>query len=213
MTNRILCSLFLAVVLAVAAKADPVYSINVTVPSDRTKLGTLELLGPGGSVLAGPFWIYAKADNKTAKTNGNATRSPTQPYGDTPTGTFNITALSPSGPGTAYSDAGKFGPNGVFKLDPTGGQAATAKANGRTGLLIHGGDLRPSPLVNGMTLRPTNGCIRMSNDDLLALAGAIQSNATAYPIALEVVEGNPSGTPTFIAGADESYDEGDPPSA
>ena len=132
------------------------------------------------------------------------------PYGDTPSGAYKILNVANTGDGTPY-DKDKFGPNGALRLDPVSGDAATAKANQRSGLMIHAG--RPS--ANG-GLRPTNGCIRMSNDDIQSLITAISLlSAGENPLEqcnvdqLDVVVVNTS----LLAGPDDPtpYDEGDPP--
>lgn len=198
----------LAGVAFTASASSSLYSIKMIVPADRTKLGTLELVGAGGVALAGPFWIYAKADNQTATKQSNPTRDPARKFGDTPIGGYSIDSLAPSGASTPYSDTDKFGPFGVLKLTPVSGQALIAKNNGRSGLLIHGGKLRVA--AGREILRPTNGCVRMRDVDVQALVAAIRANNITYPLPLEVVQGTPSGVPSLYAGPDENYNEGEP---
>jgi lipoprotein-anchoring transpeptidase ErfK/SrfK len=58
----------------------------------------------------------------------------------------------------------KYGPHGWITLNPVAGQALEAKRNGRFGLLIHGG----APGAGG-ALRPTFGCLRLTNGDMRGL--------------------------------------------
>jgi hypothetical protein len=164
-------SLLIGLVAVSAAKANPArsdvnLSLQVELSSDRDQTGALTLKDSSGTTLAGPFSVFGRSDTGIAAAHGNAGRDPLQPYGDTPTGTFNIPRGIATGTGQ-YSNH-SYGPNGALVLVPSGGQALDAAANGRTGLLIHGGD----PGATG-NLRATHGCLRLSNDDVARLFAAI----------------------------------------
>ena len=177
--------------------------IRVEMSTDRDQIGSLSLETAGGRRLAGPFSAYGRSDNRAAGAHGNPTRDPVRPFGDTPTGSYAVPRAVATGPGTAYVPR-SYGPNGALVLKPTGGQAAQAAANGRVGLLIHGGD----PGTAGR-LRATHGCIRLSNADMAALMAAIISagenarfqrcditriNATVGPVG-DIVSGEDVGDP------------------
>ena len=114
-------------------------TIAAELPQDRTKLGTVSLLADDGTLVAGPFAAYGRADGGTAAANGNATRSSVLPFGDTPTGTYSVPGLEATGDGTTRSSH-SYGPNGAIRLNPLTGDAATGATLGRQYLLIHGGD-------------------------------------------------------------------------
>lgn len=139
--------------------------IRVILPVDRTQYGTLQVSDDAGTALAGPFDCYGKSDNLSAKAKGNPTRDPTRSFGDTPTGKYrgfvNDMARTPANDKT-------YGPQGVISLDPQSGQAKVAKENGRFGLLIHGGALNAAG-----RLRPTFGCVRVADGDMVAILRAI----------------------------------------
>jgi hypothetical protein len=181
-------------------------TVLVKLPNDRTQLGTLTLVADDGTAIAGPFDVYGKADGRTAAANGNATRNPLLPFGDTPLGTYSVPGLEATGDGTGRSTH-SYGPNGAIRLNPTDGDAATAAIAGRQYLLIHGGD----PNAAG-ALRPTNGCLRLSDADMLSLIDsiAIEAQLTGPPdsCSLSVLAVSVSGP----GGVDDDYDEGDPPS-
>lgn len=181
-------------------------SISINVPANRTQLGELSLLADDGTVIAGPFAAYAKADGHTATANGNPTRNPLLPFGDTPNGTYIVIGLEATGPGTTR-DAHSYGPNGAIRLEPTSGDALISAGLGRQFLLIHGGDLNP-----GGDLRPTNGCVRLSDDDMLALVNAIsvEASITAAPDSCDVQTPFVS---VAVGGIDDGYAGGDPPPA
>jgi hypothetical protein len=142
-------------------------SIRVELSSDRDQSGTLTLKGAGGGTLLGPLSVYGRSDNAIAAAHDNASRDPTQLYGDTPTGTYSVPQAVATGDSTSYSNH-SYGPNGALILKPETGDAAVAAGNGRTGLLIHGGD--PG---SGGKLRATHGCLRLSNSDMAKLMAAI----------------------------------------
>jgi hypothetical protein len=181
-------------------------TIAVSLPADRTKLGSLQLLADDGTTLiAGPFSAFGKADGQTANLHGNASRNTLLPFGDTPAGTYAVPGLEATGGATTRSSH-SYGPNGAIRLNPTGGDADTAATlGGRQYLLIHGGDLNGSG-----QLRPTNGCIRLSNADMASLLNAISVEAklTAPPNACAVDE---LSVLVIAGGVDDGYDEGDPP--
>lgn len=142
----------------------PIY-ILVQLKADRTVYGTLSVTDNARTPLAGPFDVLGKADNAAARARGNPDRDPTLSYGDTPAGRYraytNALARTPVNDRT-------YGPQGVITLDPISGQAKVAKTNGRWGLLIHGGELNAAG-----RLRPTFGCLRLSNASMQEVLGAI----------------------------------------
>lgn len=192
--------------LAAAPHQQAGLTIRVGLHSDRTRIGSLSLYDSSGTRLAGPFPALGKADSTAAKNHGNSARNPLLPYGDTPSGSYAADRLLRTGIGTGYRDR-SYGPNGAIRLIPTSGDAALAAD--RTGLLIHSGD----PSSNG-GLRPTNGCIRLSNADMASLVAAILvQQATAGPLQSCTV-GPQVETVVGVVGNEDPaqvYDEGDPP--
>ncbi len=141
----------------------------VTLPDDRTKTGTLSLVDDEGNNLAGPFNALGMSDPSAAAANGNPNRTSTRYMGDFPNGTYSVAGVERMG---RDSDSlHSYGPNQVLELQPTGGDALTARHNGRSGILIHGGD----PSATG-GLRPTHGCLRLSNDDMASLLKTMHDN-------------------------------------
>jgi len=141
-------------------------TIVVKLPDDRTEYGTIQVEDDAGNVLAGPFPAYGKADNSRASNEGNPSRDPVRPYGDTPTGGYLLGAVEPTGAGTGFSEP-TYGNAGAIRLIPNSGQALEAEHNGRSGLLIHGGSTNATG-----GLRPTYGCVRVGNDDMAKVVDA-----------------------------------------
>ena len=113
-----------------------------------------------GELIGGPWPCYGKADNAKAAAQENPSRDPVLPYGDHPLGRYRVTGFLPG----AHGQAKRFGP-GCFILEPIEGDAARAKENGRTGLLIHGGSLDSAG-----NLRATFGCLRIPDEIVRHLA-------------------------------------------
>lgn len=154
--------------------------IKVKLYRDRRKPGELEWFDKHGRRF-GPVPVLGKADNRLAAKNGNPTRDPERRYGDTPTGKYEAEVDAALG-----FDSGSirsYGKAKVIRLSPIGGAALRACTIGkRAGLLIHGGDLSASG-----ALRPTNGCLRLSNEDQAQLVELIREHMGGMDI-LEAVE-------------------------
>jgi hypothetical protein len=158
--------------------------IRVKLPDDRRKTGTLELVDSvTGLRVYGPIPALGRAARNVAAQHGN-----------------------PNGEATSHP-ADVYGSAGVIVLEPTGGQAATAAANGRTGLLIHAGRQTATPTPLPSHLKPTNGCIRVLEGDLAGLIQAMKDNTILFPgnVTVSVGPEGPAG------GTGDDIDEGDPP--
>ncbi len=127
-------------------------------PDDRNQQGTLEVWIDGGK--SAEFPCLGKADDNMARQKGNPKRDRLRPFGDTPLGTWTVRV------GVRRREIDTYGPAMVLMLWPTGGEAmkAYASPNRRNGIWIHGG------LLNAAGgLRPTYGCLRVSNTTMVEL--------------------------------------------
>jgi hypothetical protein len=132
--------------------------IKITLPHNRMNLGQLSVTDDGGAVTFGPVPCLGRADGHDAGLHQNPTRDPALPFGDTPIGTYSVAALVDHM--ASETDLHTYGAHPSVLLEPLTGQALTAKQQGRTGLMIHGG----APSQTG-GLRPTHGCVRLSEND------------------------------------------------
>ncbi|WP_151733466.1 L,D-transpeptidase [Paenibacillus tengchongensis] len=133
------------------------YHIMVNLKADRKQLGSLKMYNDSGALVFGPKQALGRSEYDT---------SWSQPNGHTPTGVYTAKISGPM-PQTSDNEY-SFGPSKYIEMDPVSGNALIAKQNGRTGLWIHGG----APAVAGATsypLRPTHGCVRLSNNDQASL--------------------------------------------
>jgi hypothetical protein len=176
--------------------------IVVDLPSDRRKRGLLQLLHGGANGLTGlqsTLYIHAlgKSDNAQAAGAGNPSRNPLLRYGDTPTGLYQGELAGP------FTAERRYGPHNVLRLTPIGGNALLAQRNGRSGIAIHGGDLREGQL------RPTLGCVRVSNEAMADIVEFVGSK----PVTVLIVEDADSINHTVhgdIIDSDPGDEEGDP---
>lgn len=127
-------------------------------PKDRNQPGVMEVHGAGPAIVLMP--VLGLADAAMAKQKGNPSRSPERCYGDTPTGVWKVHVS------IIMRDERAFGPHKVLLLSPISGQAYNSYLSParRSGILIHGG----APGAGG-NLRPTYGCLRVSNDSMARL--------------------------------------------
>lgn len=156
----------------------------ISLPDDRTQLGTLVVCDELGEILAGPFVCDGKSDNAAAIAAGNPDRDPTKPYGDTPLGEYigrlEYVEASPANR-RSFGPPDESGKIPIVALEPIEGisQAWRAYLNGRRGLAIHCGD----PNGEG-GLRPTHGCVRLSNaDDHAMMIGGL-GGGHAWPVSI-----------------------------
>lgn len=187
----------------------PSLTIRVDLPTDRTRTGTLKVLDPAtGLTLFGPVPVLGRAARNRATQEGNPNGDPLKPFGDTPTGGYDIVNIVANGAGTTRPEA-QYGKSGSIVLDPTTGDAARAKTAGRTGLLIHAGRHDFSSVVDARALKPTNGCLRMLDWHLAELIKVIRNNNLVFPGKVNVQVGGPNGP---LGDIDETISDGDPPS-
>lgn len=134
--------------------------IEITLPRNRHKSGVLLLLG--GERVVATMLCLGRAAGELAAAGKNPTRDPVRRNGDTPLGVY----LAPRGvEARPRNRQAGFGAHWI-PLDPIGGQAQTAKDNGRAGLAIHGGR-------GDQRLVPTAGCVRVFDKDFATLRAAI----------------------------------------
>ena len=153
-------------------RVDPTgeWSIVVVVKNDRT--ANLILFDLNGK--------YVKSYSALAK---GVTRNRMITNGDTPHGLYKITGWIVPGKNQPASRRRSYGPNPRLKIKGIKGEA---KESGRTLLRVHGGDKSE----NGK-LRPTHGCIRLSNEDIKDLFDSVKTlekkNEKEKPENLEVI--------------------------
>ncbi len=141
--------------------------IAVSLPVNRWKEGRLRLYEDDALLLDVP--ARGKADDTAAALNGNPSRDPTRPYGDTPAGGYQPVAVVvrrqvTPGIGAAW-----------IPMQGASGDAWKALQNGRTGLGIHAGR-------GDGDLVATKGCIRLRDADFSALQGLMAGRRASLDV-------------------------------
>lgn len=128
--------------------------LRVVLSKDRNKTGMM-YLEADNQTIAG-FKVLGRGSKGSGDTS-------MKKNGNTPTGTYSGNERVSTGMWNQKS----YGPHGAIRLQPTSGRALKAKGKGRSGLLIHGGDLSKKGYFRGEDqLRATYGCLRLSNADM-----------------------------------------------
>ena len=112
--------------------------VRIVFGSSSNQTGAIDVVDDSGTVMWGPVPVCGRADHRSASANNNSDRNPTKLYGDTPAGSFTVTALIQPEDLDLY-DVHAYGLHGVIVLEPLSGEAVEAKANGRRQFLIHAG--------------------------------------------------------------------------
>jgi hypothetical protein len=151
--------------------------IQVVLPADRDRIGTLEAFDAAGRTLSGPWPAVGKANRAWAAALGNPRCLPQDACGDTPTGSYALVDQIPSRGGAWIDEA--LGSHGVLILKPMGGPALDATRDGTGLLFLHGGkDHRIA----------TDGSIRVPDEAMRELLEVLPPNSSRArrPIALAV---------------------------
>ncbi|WP_019913881.1 L,D-transpeptidase family protein [Paenibacillus sp. HW567] len=133
------------------------YHIMIALKTDRKQFGSLKMYNDSGALVFGPKQCLARSEFNTAWNVIN---------GCTPTGVYTATIEGPMSPTT--DNIRSYGKQKYVVMDPVSGDALTAKQMGRSGLWIHGGAAADPGAIN-YPLRPTHGCVRLSEDDQASL--------------------------------------------
>jgi hypothetical protein len=128
--------------------------LRATLPKNRDIPGELVALDDGAVIHRCP--VLGRSDNARARQEGNPTRNPLLPFGDTPTGLWQCSKRGPVSPASTY------GVHPVVVMNPIGGDAL--RASKRCGIWLHGG--APGRAAVWAYLRPTFGCLRVADDDM-----------------------------------------------
>lgn len=149
------------------------FRIHVYLPKDRNDAGWLNLAGPDGALRLYNIPCRGKADNERAAREGNPSRDPTRPYGDTPSGTYDPERIVQFDP--PHHRLGRW----FLPLRGAGGGASgdalLADERGRTGLGIHAGR-------GDGRLITTYGCLRLHDRDMAEIAAIVGAELVTVTI-------------------------------
>lgn len=142
------------------------YRIYAEFPTRRDKKGKLKLTDSTGTLKWGPVDALGRGSDKPENDNNHTNWM--KKFADVPTGEYETTIVDAK-PGSSY------GLHRRIWLNPAlNGNAKTAEDAGRDQIMIHGGDLAEDTSLPWYPLRPTCGCIRLSDSDQKQLIEAIE---------------------------------------
>lgn len=145
------------------------FHIIANFTSNRDYKGSLKMYDSNGNLVFGPVEALGRGtsceENDWDHTKWWLTNA------DTPTGSYTAWIVGPGSPVSSY------GPYERVSMDPISGNALIAEENGRYGFMIHGGDPETNTSATWYPLRPTYGCIRISNSNQAALIKKIKEIA------------------------------------
>ncbi|WP_151737702.1 L,D-transpeptidase ['Paenibacillus yunnanensis' Narsing Rao et al. 2020] len=141
------------------------YHIIVNLPANRDNKGSLKMYDGSGALVFGPVEALGRGTNMAS--NGYDHTNWIEENSDTPTGVYAASVIDPGTPTSSYGSYQR------VAMDPTSGNALLAENNGRFGIMIHGGDASKETNASWYPLRPTYGCVRISNSNQNALINKI----------------------------------------
>lgn len=131
--------------------------LNIQVPESRSATALATLRDGNKTLLTGH--AAASATVAIASANGNPSCDPLRIGGHPPVGHYQLLDKRPA----KKEQAAEYGMN-ILLFEPRSGQASSAEAYGRLGLLVYGG-----PPGRDKLMRRTQGGLRLSNDMLSAV--------------------------------------------
>jgi hypothetical protein len=173
--------------------------VCVVLPLDRGRLGSIVVQDARGHIVGGPWSACGKANPRLGAEHNNPECDWHFPYGDTPSGNYEVTRALAPGSAEAGHVPGAFG---ALELLPLDGNAAMAETQGRLRLLIHGG---------GDPTLPTDGSLRVPEDAMAWLVRTTppQSVAASWHMKVLIVDGEVESEPSpMVAGNPDLQPEG-----
>lgn len=156
------------------------YHIIANFPSNRDYKGTLKVYDDSGKLVYGPKDALGRGSNDAA--NGKDHTNWKLKNADIPTGVANTIIHTVGGSVSSYGPHKR-----VWLNKAVSGNFLIAEKNGRSEIMIHGGDPATDTALTWYPLRPTMGCIRLSNDDQKGLIDVLVKNGSSGKITINEV--------------------------
>lgn len=144
------------------------YHIMASFPTNRDNKGTLTMYNSAGKLVFGPVDALGRGSNDAANNNDHSNWK--LKNADVPTGVYETTVVGVGSPSSSFGPYKRVWFNNVVS-----GNSLIAQNNGRDEIMIHGGDPATDSSLPWYPLRPTYGCIRLSNANQSVLINAIAS--------------------------------------
>ncbi|MET1174529.1 L,D-transpeptidase [Paenibacillus amylolyticus] len=156
------------------------YHIIANFPANRDNKGSLKVYSDNGTLVFGPKDALGRGSNDPK--NGNDHTNWKLQNADIPTGVAKTVVYAKG------SSESSYGPHKrVWLNQAVSGNFLIAEQNGRSEIMIHGGDPATSSSLPWYPLRPTYGCIRLSNADQKALIDVLVQHGSSGKITVNEV--------------------------
>ncbi|WP_427181887.1 L,D-transpeptidase [Paenibacillus sp. TC-CSREp1] len=156
------------------------YHIIANFPTNRDYKGTLKVYSDNGDLVFGPVEALGRGSNDSK--NGNDHTNWKLQNADIPTGVAKTVVYDKG------SSQSSYGPHKrVWLHQAVSGNFLIAEKNGRSEIMIHGGDPATSTSLSWYPLRPTYGCIRLSNDNQKKLIDVLVKNGSSGKITVNEI--------------------------
>lgn len=147
--------------------------INVNLPGNRDSKGTLEICKPNPYFYDVVFTCEALGRGSRTANNGYDNTAWWKTDANTPTGDWTARVDVAGTPTSSYGPYERVRMTAIAGI----GDHADVACNtyGRFGFLIHGGDPETNTSTTWYPLRPTQGCIRVSNENQQTIIDTIKA--------------------------------------
>lgn len=135
------------------------YHIVVSLPTNRNHLGSLKVFNKQGYMVMQPVPVLGRGSNLT--TNNFNHNNRLMQNADIPWGSSRTRIIERGAPAETYG-VGKR----VHLYKAIDGEMLEAEKKGRSEILIHGGKITPKRGTPWYPLRPTYGCLRLSEENM-----------------------------------------------
>lgn len=146
------------------------WRIYINLPSNRDKKGTLSLYDENGRYVYGCECLGRGSGS--AVSSGNNTDWWLE-NADTPTGDYEGRIIGVGSPTSSYGPYSRVNMTALYNGDHA--DIAAHSGDYRLGIMIHGGNPETNTSASWYPLRPTYGCIRVSNTDQKNITDLIKS--------------------------------------
>jgi hypothetical protein len=153
------------------------YHIIANFPSNRDYKGTLKVYNDNGKLVFGPVEALGRGTNDPS--NGNDHTNWRLKNSDIPTGVAKTVVYAKGSSDHSYGPYKR-----VWLNQAVSGNFLIAENNGRDEIMIHGGDPATSSSLTWYPLRPTYGCIRLSNSDQRELIQVLEQNGSSGKVTI-----------------------------
>ncbi|MEW4428902.1 L,D-transpeptidase [Paenibacillus pabuli] len=156
------------------------YHIIANFSKNRDYKGILKVYNNIGELIFGPKEALGRGLNDPKNRNDHTNWM--LQNADIPTGVAKTIVYDKGGSFSSYGPHKR-----IWLYEAVNGNFLIAEKNGRREIMIHGGDPLATSSLTWYPLRPTHGCIRLSNDDQKKLIDVLVKNGSVGKITVNEI--------------------------